>query len=327
MLARMARSFLSFEPYTIWRHHSRTFVKRVNELISTGQFDLVHCDILPICYAIRDRRDVFRSITDHDVSYLKCLSMARKNKNIFLKIFLLLEAMKLKRLERNVFKEVDLGIVVSEQDREVLGNLCSEGNFLVVENGVELDEVHSSGEPQDEKKLMWLGGFDHFPNRQAVLFFLEKVFPLLKREAPDVSLDIIGGGVTKELRRFALNDPRINFTGYVEDPLPYMHRAAVFIAPILSGGGTKLKVLEAMAAGKAVVTTTVGCEGIDGISGRHFIVADDYLDFADNVLLLLNNKKMRNALQKNAREFIKSKYDYTKIAEKLDNYYNACLAK
>lgn len=326
MIARLIRSIFSLDPYTIWRHYSRPFLKRVDELISSERFDLIHCDILPICYTVRDRNNIFRSVTDHDVSYLKCLSMARNEKNALLKMFMLLETRKLKRLEKNIFKQVDLGIVVSELDKSNLQKLCPDGNFLVVENGVETDKFIPDTAQQQKTKLLWLGGFGHYPNKQGILFFLNEVYPLVKKEVPGVSMDIVGGGITDEIRRLTQMDSSLNLIGYVDDPLPYLQRATVFVAPIFSGGGTKLKVLEAMAAGKAVVTTRVGCEGIDGMPGQHYLVADDSHLFAMNIIELLNDESLRTTLQINARKIVSVEYDFDEICRKLDSYYNRALS-
>jgi len=213
MVARLLRSLVSPDAYTIWRHYSKHFLRRVDRLISSGQFDLVHCDNLPICYAIRDRKDIFRSVTDHDVSYLKCLRMGRESRNPLLKMFLFLEALKLRRLERTIFKQVDLGIVVSELDMSILQKLCPEGKFFVIENGVDIDALHSPNVPEVQNKLVWLGGFDHYPNRQGIHYFLEKVYPLVKQKKSDVSVDIVGGGVTDDIRLLAGKPPGVHLTG------------------------------------------------------------------------------------------------------------------
>jgi polysaccharide biosynthesis protein PslH len=325
MIVRLVRSLFSLDPYTIWRHYSTSFLNRVEQLIDSKQFDLVHCDTLPICYSVRNGKNVLRSVTDHDVSYLKCLSMARDKKNILLKLFMHIEAWKLRRLEGTIFKQVDLGIVVSQPDGDVLRKLCPEGQFLVVENGVALESFYPSGETTEQSKIVWMGGFDHYPNRQGINFFLEKVYPLVKQEIPDVSVDIIGGGLTDTLRRYAAKDSSVNFTGYVDDPLPYISRASVFVAPVLSGGGTKLKVLEAMAAGKAIVTTSVGCEGIGGTPGIHYLVADEHSLFAKDIVRIINDHLLKESLGMNAKNLVTAKYDFVKLCRKLDGHYSEML--
>ena len=112
--------------------------------------------------------------------------------------------------------------------------------------------------------LVWVGGFHHHPNCEAVRFFLAEIFPRIKQEKGETKVYVVGGGVPDWLRNLATGDPSIVLIGYVDDPLPYIQRAGVFVAPILSGGGTKLKVLEAMAVGKAIVSTSIGVEGIEG---------------------------------------------------------------
>jgi glycosyltransferase involved in cell wall biosynthesis len=321
MLIRLMRSLFSIDPYTIWRHYSKSFLKRVDELISSGEFDLVHCDILPLGYAVRNKNGIFRSITDHDVSYLKCLRMGKQGWNIPLKSFLYLESWKLKRLENKIFTQVDLGITVSELDKKILQKLCPGRKFVVVENGVETEKFKPTNEKIETNKLVWVGGFDNFPNKQGMYYFLENIYPVIKRRLPDVRLDIVGGGITEKIRDLCKSDPSIRLLGYVVDPLPYIQKATVFISPILSGGGTRLKILEAMSAGKAIVTTSIGSEGIDGINGIHFIIADTPEGFSDAVLKVINNAELREMLGNNARKFVATIYDWEIITGKLNQTY------
>jgi glycosyltransferase involved in cell wall biosynthesis len=293
----------------------------VKELISCGEFDLVHCDILPVAYTVRNRNGIFRSITDHDVSYLKCLRIGQGSKNVFLKIFLLFESLKMKRLESQIFRQVDLGITVSEVDKEILQRLCPEGKFFVVENGVDTNIFIPDEREIESNTLLWIGGLNQLPNRQGITFFLEEVYPDIKERMPDVKLEIIGGGVTERLRRLANTDESIKLLGYVEDPLPRIQRASVFIVPILSGSGTRLKLLEAMSAGKAIVTTSIGCEGIEGSDGTHFIVADTPKDFGEAIITILHDAALRNRLGNNARELTEKIYDWRIITRKLTQVY------
>lgn len=321
MLARLLRSLFSPDPYTIWRHYSKKFSTRAAHLLKEEKFDLVHCDILPIVYAIRNQDDIFRSLTDHDVSYLKCLRMAKDSSNLLLKIFCYLESLKLKELESRIFKEVELGIAVSEVDKKILQRICPEGRFEIIENGVDVDKFKPDYENVKPNTLFWLGGFDHYPNKQGIYYFLDSVYPLIKQELPEIKLQLIGGGITDKLRRFASDDPSIKLLGYVDDPIPYMQKATVFIVPILSGSGTRLKLLEAMAAGKAIVTTSIGCEGIMGINNIHFLIADTHEQFAGSVVRTANDRELRDRLGNNARQLMCQDYDWKIIIDKLDRLY------
>lgn len=321
MLSRLFRSLISRDPYTIWRHYSTPYLKRIRELTQEVEFDIVHCDILPIAYTVRDLRNIPCTLTDHDVCYLKDYRMARHNPNLVAKLFLYFESFKLKRFESNIFQRVDLGITVSEIDKKILKALCPDAKLEVIENGVDTDTFNPGSEKIDDNTLLWVGGFGYYPNSEAVFYFLEKIYPLVKKECPDVQLKIVGGSVPDRLKKYAAIDTSVKLLGFVDDPLPYIQGATVFIVPILSGSGTRLKTLEAMSAGKAIVTTTVGCEGIEGVDGEHYLIADEPEEFAKKIILATNDKALRQSLGENARSLARQKYDWRIIYGKMNSIY------
>lgn len=152
-------------------------------------------------------------------------------------------------------------------------------------------------------------------------YFLESINPMIRQKLPDIRLDIVGGGVTEKLRSLASADKSIRLLGYVDDPLPYIQKASVFIVPLRSGSGTRLKILGAISAGKAIVTTSIGCEGIVGDNGKHFIVADNPYECSDSVVKVINNPIMREALGSNARALVTSNYNWKTITDGLNKIY------
>jgi glycosyltransferase involved in cell wall biosynthesis len=327
MAARLLRSLFSTDPYTVWRHYSRQYARRVRMWVDTAPFDVVHCDILPLAYCIRDLNGPVRTLTDHDVSYLKAQRLAARARNPALKLFLYIEALKLKWLESRIFSRLDLGIAVSELDRKHLERLCPKGRFVVVENGVDVRAFIHNPDAVEPNMLLWMGGFHHSPNCEAVRFFLEEIYPGIKRKKAEVKLYVVGGDTPEWLKKSAIADPSIVLTGYVDDPLPYIQRAAVFVAPILSGGGTKLKVLEAMAVGKAIVSTSIGVEGIEGKDREHFMVADGPEEFSSEVVSLLNDRVFREYLGANARKRATERYDWEAIGELMSMTYQGATKK
>ena len=147
----------------------------------------------------------------------------------------------------------------------------------------------------EPNSLVWIGGFNNYPNYEAMRFFLAEVYPTVKRERENVRLYLVGAGAER-LEALVGGDSSIVITGFVDNPVPFMQRASVFIAPILSGSGTKLKVLEAMAAGKAIVSTSIGVEGIAGRDGNHYLVADRPELFARRILDLLEHPALGEQL-------------------------------
>ena len=327
MVVRLLRSLISLDPYTVWRHYSAEYEKMVRTWLDATPFDVIHCDILPLAYSIRNVEAPVCALTDHDVSYVKADRLAKQRRNLAAKIFIHYEAMKLKRLERTIFRHVNLVITVSDLDRKMLQSLCPEGHFAVVENGVDVGAFVPNPSAIEPNSLIWLGGFHHYPNFEAVRFFLKEIYWRIKHNSTGVKLYIVGGAVPESIKKMTSADPSIVITGYVNDPLHYIQRAALFVAPILSGGGTKLKVLEAMAVGKAIVSTSIGVEGIEGEDQEHFMVADNPEVFSSRVVSLLNDHDLRERLGANARKRAIEQYDWEAIGERLNRIYQDARGK
>jgi len=144
----------------------------------------------------------------------------------------------------------------------------------------------------------------------------------LKKEIPDIKMNIIGAHPPPELIKFANRDPAFNLLGFVDDVRPYISAAAVYVVPITVGGGTRLKILDAMSMGKAIVSTSTGCEGIEVEDGENIIIADSPTEFSRKVILLLKNTELRNRLEARARETAHELYSWKKIAPKLEQVYS-----
>lgn len=321
MVIRLFRSLLSLKPYTFWRHYSRVFLRKSLDLIEGQQFDIVHCDILPIAYVIRSIRKTPCSLTDHDICYVKAARIAQKVANPVLKAMYFLEAAKLRRWEKAVFSEVSLGLVVSEVDKGILQNLTGRDDLEVIPNGVDPEEFAPHSAEPEPATLLWVGGFDYSPNRDAVRWLLTEIFPLVRERVPEVRLKLVGGGQSSSLRRLVGKDEFIEFAGFVDDPVPHLHAATVFVVPLRSGSGTRLKMLEAMAAGKAIVTTSLGAEGIRGEHEKHFLVADTPKEFAEMVTRAVKSSEIRSTLGHNARALVREIYDWRVIVEELQRHY------
>jgi glycosyltransferase involved in cell wall biosynthesis len=321
MTVRLFRSLVSKYPYTIWRHYSRPYLNKIHNKLETEQYDLVHCDILPLAYTVQKIKSPVCTITDHDVSYLKTFRMAKQARNPFQKMFLYIEAFKQKKLESRVFNNFDLSIAVSKVDKEHLKRLCPKGRFEVIENGVETNEFKPISRNNYNNIIGWFGGFGHLPNKEAVYYFLRDIYPLIKKSISDVEFHLIGGNVPQKLKKIAAFDSSLKIMGFVDDPKQYLQEAKVIVVPLLSGSGTRLKILEALALGKAIVTTSIGCEGIEAENNEHHLVADTPQEFARVTVEILRNDDLRNKLERNGRELAKRKYDWDIICNKLNRVY------
>jgi glycosyltransferase involved in cell wall biosynthesis len=199
-------------------------------------------------------------------------------------------------------------------------------NVTVVPNGVDVAYYTEDPAPvKDPRTLMFIGWLRHDPNVDGLLFFLNEIWPLILRDAPDARLVVVGAPVPA-VRRAATRARRVELAGYVPDVRPRLRAAAVSVVPLRVGGGTRLKILESMAAGTAVVSTSVGCEGLGLDPDRHLVVADDPAAFAAGVIRLLRDPALRQRLERDAFDAVSARYDWSSMADRMDDVYRRIAA-
>jgi polysaccharide biosynthesis protein PslH len=200
--------------------------------------------------------------------------------------------------------------VASESERRLLASIAAvDGNIAVVQNGVELQDYAYYGNPPLPYSLIFTGSFRYRPNYQAVLWFVQEVFPRVRAQAPQATLRITGDPDGLVLPHC----PGVQHLGFVEDVRPLIASACVSVAPLLQGGGTRLKILEAMALGTPVVSTPKGAEGLNGQDGVHLLIASEAENFANHILELFNNPELRASLSDNAHRLVQQHYDWKVI--------------
>jgi glycosyltransferase involved in cell wall biosynthesis len=165
-----------------------------------------------------------------------------------------------------------------------------------------------------------------YPNAAAMLFFADRIWPALKAKLPGVTMDVIGGSPPPGLSALAARDESFRVHGFVPDVRPYISRAAVYVCPIMDGGGTKLKILDALATGKAIVANPIACEGIEVEDGRDVIFAREPSEFVESIATLLESPELRSRLSLNARALAESSYSYSFIGGQLVSAIERCCA-
>ena len=224
----------------------------------------------------------------------------------------------LKRIEMEYCRKADIVLVVSERERLLLQELLPEQVIEVVPNGVDIASFHGSDSLQEiADQIIFTGTMDYYPNIQAVLFFAKNCWPLIRKQVPTATWLIVGKNPPLEVQRLATTLSDVTVTGTVPDVRSYLMRSSVAIAPIQAGGGTRLKILEALAAQKATVSTTIGCEGLAVIPGKHLLVADEPEAFVQAVVTLLRNPYMRKVLGSAGRALIEAEYSWERCGEQL----------
>lgn len=235
----------------------------------------------------------------------------------------LIQWQKLRRYEAAVCRRAERVVACSRADADALTRLVPALEAIIVPNGVDTQYYQPGIVPPARlgaEALVFTGKMDFRPNVDAVLWFCSKVLPAIREASPGAHFYIVGRDPHPRLAPLA-DMPGVTVTGFVDDPRPYIAAAAVYVVPLLTGGGTRLKVLEAMAMGRALLSTTLGCEGIHAAPGRDVVLADRVDDFAAQVLALLKDDAQREQLGRAARAFVERHFGWPMVTRSLEQAY------
>lgn len=238
------------------------------------------------------------------------------------------EWQKTRAYERNTIRQFDGLLACSEIDKARLQNLVNSVNCSVVPNGVDTEyfQRHQPGSHATQD-LLFVGNMSYAPNVEAVTLFCEQVFPSVQRDFPNARLYIVGHSPSMSVKQLAdRSSGGVVVTGSVDDVRPYMDSAAIGIVPLLNGGGTRLKILEMLSMEMPVVTTSIGCEGLDVIDGQHLLIADMAGTFAHAITTLLHDRGLRKQLGVEGRKLVQTKYEWAQIVQKVDDLWRSLVA-
>jgi sugar transferase (PEP-CTERM/EpsH1 system associated) len=311
---------------------SQEFSRELTEWLDRERFDVVQVEgiemapYIPVIQAVQPGALIV--FDDHNCEYLlqqRAYAADRLVPTRWLAAaYSLVQYRRLKKYEAQVCQAAHRVLAVSDQDAAALRSLVSGLRVTVVPNGVDVsfygphkDVPRAEGRPET---LVFTGTMDFRPNIDAVLWFHQRVLPIIRERFPSVRFYIVGQRPHRRLDRLR-DDPAVAITGSVSDVRPFIAEADVYVAPLRVGGGTRLKLLEALSMGKAVVSTRVGAEGYPVQEGRHLMLADSPLEFAEAVVALLHSPNRRASLGKAAREFVVRGYDWRLVVPKVECAY------
>ena len=315
--AALAIGALSQTPFSMIAHRSRQYQARVNEAIAAPGVDIVHIDTIGLAQFVDlPRSPAATVLTHHNIESMLMQRRAQVESRRPARMFLAREAGKLAAAETRLSPLFDVNITMSVNDRVELARLAPGAVTEVVPNGVDTEYFVPAPERQTSA-LIYGGGLNMFANRDAVTFFVAEIWPRIREQRPDVTFYVVGQDPPKELLDLAERDRQIVVTGYVADIREFILKAAVYVVPLRVGGGTRLKVLDAMALGKAMVSTSIGCEGIDVVDGKHLQIADTPEIFAAKTLALLSDPAERLTLGASARALVEEQYAWPIIGDQL----------
>lgn len=325
--------FSKYPFLVVMRGFSHGTEKKILEIVRMKKPDLIHVETFYVSQPILKIKNYFKIpllLAKHNIESLVYERYFRTRKNPFLRLLGYLDTCKMKKYEIEVCKHFDSFTLVSENDLRTFKKLIPglNSNSYVIPNGVDLsyfDGKVDHGIENKQPTLLFVGTFAFVGNIDALLYFYRYSFPIIQRKIPNVKLYIVGSRPPKRIER--LSSDSVVVTGYVEDLREYLTMCDVFIVPLRAGSGTRLKILEAMAMRKPVVSTSIGTEGIGAVPGRDIIIADTPEEFAEEVIKLLKNKKLRARIGSNGRKLVETKYNWEPIAKKLSQVYQETVEK
>ena len=251
-------------------------------------------------------------MNSQNVEYVILSRYVQHERNPFKALYARWEASKLRRFETAMYRRAVLAMACSNVDTGLIRSLCPGIRTAVAQNVVDVSEYAVNAE-EEPLTVVYQGGMDWFPNRDALEYFVRAIFPLVRQEVPGVRLIAAGRNPSPQFRARFADVSALEFTGTLPDLRPVIAKAAVCVVPLRIGSGTRLKILEAGAMGKAMVSTTVGAEGLDFVPGREILIADDPAEFARNVIELLRDPARRKAMGEAARHRVLQDYDVTAL--------------
>jgi glycosyltransferase involved in cell wall biosynthesis len=313
--------FSSF-PFLVIRNFTPETKQAVIKELETNAYDLIHAETFYMMPNIPET-SIPILLVEQTIEYLGYESFADKMWFSFLKPLLKIDITKIRKWEEYYWKSCTKLITMSDEDKDFINQTLQNPNKIeVVSNGVDTEWFD-----QKQKKLpkdptiLSVGTFNWLPNVEAVQFLVNKVWPIVKKKLPTAKLWIVGNAPTKEVFEFQKKDNSITVTGGIPDIRDAFAGAHVLLAPVLSGKGTRYKILEAMASQTPIVATSTAVEGLGVENGKHVLVGNTAEQMAKLTLQLLSDEKLQHTLAKNGKEFVTKNYDWKQISQKLDKIY------
>lgn len=316
------KSFLSFRAHKENWAKSKKLSMSINRLLEKKDIDLVHFDTISLLqYSKNINRKLPIVINHHNIESDMMVRRAKNEYNPLLKLFCYQEGFKLRKLE-HLYCSKALNFVVSELDQERLQRIVLSPKVEIIPNGVNISFMKRQKTDYIEKSLLFVGGLSWYPNIDAVTYFCRDIWPEIVKKEKNAKFYIIGKNPPEKLKNIAKKDKNIILMGFVDDIRPKMSSVSAFVCPMRVGGGTRLKVLDALAMGVPLIATRMACEGIPLINGQHVLFSENPKEFVENILMVFESNALREKLQMNSRQLIKNQFDFVKIGKKMDRCYH-----
>jgi glycosyltransferase involved in cell wall biosynthesis len=324
--ARLAANLLSPLPYSVASHTSRALRRALQAHAARHPVDLWQCEWTPYAEALRGLDAAPRLIVAHNVESQIWQRYYETEAHPLRRWYIGRQWHKFERFERRAFAQATCAVAVSSEDAARISGPFEASHVDVVENGVDTDYFRPGPGPRDPRRLLFLGSLEWRPNLDAAALLLRQVFPAVRDAEPDARLALVGRNPPEWLRRQAAACPGVELHANPEDVRPYLQSCGALAVPLRIGGGSRLKILEALACGLPVVSTRVGAEGLRLEPGRHLTVVEGIADLAPALVDIIREPARAGAQAACGRRRVLDEYDWDTLADRLEQVWLRCAA-
>lgn len=310
----------STKPFLYATYDNELMKSAIADELAHTPYDLIHLEPSYVWPSL-PRTDIPVVVTEHNIESTIYNGFVQRYPLVFLRPLLYLDVLKLIRWEQIIWKHADHIVTVSDPDAAVVGRFIPSGQVSVVPNGVDTDLfVYKPKKTLSTKRILFVGFFGWLQNRDALSYLLDVLWPKIHAVHPDATLHVVGRKLTDHLQKKLLETGG-SYLPNVEHIVPQYHNADILLAPIRVGGGTRYKILEAMATGLPVVTTTIGAAGLAVVHKRDLLIGDTPGELTQAVTDVFTQRQLKNTLTQNARKIIEKNYSWDRLAKKLEDVW------
>ncbi len=312
----LAQNAFSSLPYAVAKYRSRAMEQRIRDLVRSESYDVIVCDFLFPSRNLPSGLGVPTVMFQHNVEAAIWERHSKVASSKLKKAYFGSQWRRMQRIEAQECRRLDHVIAVSEADARTMEREYGLTQVGWVPTGVDVDYFRPEiPYPTQNRRMVFTGSMDWMPNEDAIEFFAEAILPLIREEIEDAVFEVVGRNPTERVRRIAERTPGVDLVGPVPDVRPHIQGGGVFVVPIRIGGGTRLKIFEAMAMERPVVTTQVGAEGLPVEDGAHVVFADEADAFATAVVTLLRDPAAAADLGTRGAEYVREHFAWASIAD------------
>lgn len=315
-------------PYNAKRFINKAFEQKITDILSKTTFDIIQLESLylsPYTNVIRENCNTKIALRAHNVEHQIWERMYSKSK-IPAKWYIKNIASRLKKMELMSIKNVDFLIPITQNDANILNTSTLNAIVKVVQTGINPNKFIDNIKQNNQYSIFYIGALDWTPNTEALNWFIDNVWQNIKTNFANAQFNIAGRNANKKFKKWLLNIP-VNFYGQVDNAVEFIDNQNIMVVPLFTGSGMRIKIIEAMARGKCIVTTTIGAEGINITNGQHLFIADTAQQMTQTLDNLFKNPQIVYQIGQNALSFVKQNFDNTKLVNELALFYQQHLQK